>query len=48
MVFQIVSIDDRFLHHRIGVLVDEQMAAFAERLGELLGLGGAADRCSSV
>ena len=48
MVFQIVSLDDRFFVHRIGVVDDEQMAAIAEMLGELLGLGGTADGRSSV
>ena len=43
MVFQIVSLDDRFLVHRIGVLDDEQMAAIAEMLCELLGLRRSAD-----
>ena len=48
MVFQIVSLDDRFFVHRIGAVDDEQMAAIAEMLGELLGLGGTADGRSSV
>ena len=43
MVFQIVSLDDRSFVHRIGAVDDEQMAAIAEMLGELLGLGRPAD-----
>ena len=46
MVFQIASLDDRFFVHRIGALDDEQMAAIAEMLGELLELGGTANCCS--
>lgn len=48
MVFQIVSLDDRFFVHRIGAVDEEQMAAIAEMLCELLGLGGTADGRSSV
>lgn len=38
MVFQIVSLDDRFFVHRIGALDDEQMAAIEESLMDLLTL----------
>lgn len=41
MVFQIVSLDDQFFVHRIGVLSEEEMAAIAEMLCELLELGRA-------
>ena len=43
MVFQIVSLDDRFFIYRIGVPSEEEMAAIAEMLGELLGLGRPVD-----
>lgn len=48
MVFQIVSLDDRFFVHRIGVVDDEQMAVIAEMLCELLELGGTANGGSPV
>lgn len=38
MVFQIVSLDDRFFVHRIGVLADEQIAAIDEALMDILNL----------
>lgn len=39
MVFQIVSLDDRFFVHRIGAISAEEMAAIAEMLCALLELG---------
>ena len=45
MVCPIVSLDDRILVHRIGVVDDEQMAAIGEMLCELLGLDNLWDPC---